>query len=105
MIALAEALAFLSFCNMKYAFKHESLGSVSPLHCAAPFMSPCPSRWGGLCQISFAQELLVQQYLWNSPSGFSKYSVYLITLYFDPVHALVPVVVWGQVGAHSDPSL
>lgn len=61
------ACVFFSLCNMKYAFKHESLGRGSPLHCAAPSVSLCPC-WGVLCQISFAQELLLQQYLWNSPS-------------------------------------
>lgn len=34
-----------------------------------------------------------------------KYSMCFITLYFDLVHSLVPVAMWGQVSAHSDPLL
>lgn len=55
--------AQLSFNMMKYAFMHSCPGSWKPLYCTAALVSPCPSWVGELCQVSFAQELLEQQYL------------------------------------------
>lgn len=88
---------FFPLCNVKYAFKHKSLGSGSPLHCAAPSVSLCP------CLGSALPDLICPGIAGPAVSlEFSKYSVYFILLYFDPIPSPVPVAKWGQVSAHCD---